>query len=114
VISRFLLSVANDLRLKTNKVRHPVHLVALAVRLGPGLANLVEEIHALEPFFRCEVNFSCEVMQVANGRGINLHKAWAGLWAACVDDVLCEVLVVLVGGRRGAGVSLGRHSDLYC
>lgn len=48
-------------------------------------------------------------MKVANGGGENLLEARAGVGAACVDDVLCEVLVVLVGGRRGAGLLLGGH-----
>ena len=86
-----------------------MHLIALAIRLGPDLADLVEEVHALEPFFGCEVNLSCEVVQVANCRGVDFLEAWAGVWAACVDNVLCEVLVVLVGGRGSTGLRLGRH-----
>jgi len=108
-LRRLLLSMASDLRFKTNKIRHSVHLIALAIRLGPDLADLVEEVHALEPFFGCEVNLSCEVVQVANCRGVDFLEAWAGVWAACVDNVLCEVLVVLVGGRGSTGLRLGRH-----
>lgn len=48
-------------------------------------------------------------MQVANGRGEDLLEARAGVGTAGVDDVLGEVLVVLVGGRRGGGVCLGGH-----
>jgi len=90
-----------------------VHLVALAVRVGPHLADLVEERHTVRPFFWGEVDLSCEVVQVANGRGEDLLVACAGFGAACVDDILCEVLVVLVGWRRSAGVRLGRHCELY-
>lgn len=86
-----------------------MHFIALAVRLCPQLANLVEELHALEPFFGGEVDLSGEVVQVANGGREDLLEARAGVGTACVDDVLCEVLVVLVGGRRGAGVLLGGH-----
>jgi hypothetical protein len=106
-------------RFKTDEVGHSVHLVALAVGLGPHLANLVEELDALEPFFGSEVDLSCEVVQVANGRGEDLLETRAGVGAACVDDILCEVLVVLVSGRRGGAVCLGGHCGvvyvvLYC
>lgn len=101
------LSTANDLRFESNKVTHSVHLVALAVRLGPGLADLVEEGYTLEPFFRSEFNLACEVVKVSHGGGEDLLEAWAGVGAACVDDVLCEVLVVLVGGRGSTGLRLG-------
>jgi hypothetical protein len=91
-----------------------VHLVALAVGLGPHLADLVEELDALEPFFGSEVDFSGEVVQVANSRGEDLLEARAGVGAAGVDDVLGEVLVVLVGGRRGGAVCLGGHCGVVC
>jgi hypothetical protein len=106
--------MANNLRFKTNEVTHSVHLVALAVRVGPHLADLVEERHALGPFFRCEFNFSCEIVQVANSRSHDLLEAWAGFGAACVDDILCEILVILVGGHGSAGVRLRRHGGLRC
>lgn len=99
--------MANDLRFKTNEVTHSVHLVALPVRLGPGLADLVEERYTLEPFFRSEFDLACEVVQVFYGRSEYFLEAWAGIGAACVDDVLCEVLVVLVGGRGCTGLRLG-------
>ena len=102
----FRSSVADDLRFQTNKVTHSVHLVALSVRLGPDLADLVEECHTLEPFFRSELNLACEVVQVFYGRSEDLLEACAGVGAACVDDVLCEVLVVLVRGRGGTGLRL--------
>jgi hypothetical protein len=107
------LSMAGDLRFKTNKVTHPVHLVALAVRLGPGLADLIEESHTLQPFFGCEVNLACEVVQVSHGGSVDFQETWAGVGAACVDDVLCEVLVVLVGGRGCTGLRLRRHGGLW-
>ena len=91
-----------------------MHLVALAVGLGPHLADLVEELDALEPFFGSEVDLSGEVVEVANGRGEDLLEARAGVGAACVDNVLGEVLVVLVGGRRGRGVCLGGHCGVVC
>lgn len=90
-----------------------MHLVALAVRLGPDLADLVEERHTLEPFFGREFDLACEVVQVFHGRGKDLLEAWAGVGAACVDDILCEVLVVLVGRHGGPALRLGRHSSLY-
>jgi hypothetical protein len=106
-------------RFKTDEIGHPVHLVALAVGLGPHLADLVEELDALEPFFGSEVYLSGEIVQVANGRGEDLLETRAGVGAACVDNVLCEVLVVLVSGRRGGAVCLGGHCGavydvLYC
>jgi hypothetical protein len=96
-----------------------VHLVALAVGLGPHLADLVEEVHTLEPFFGGEVDLSSEIVQVANGRREDLLEARAGLGTAGVNDVLGEVLVVLVGGLRGGGVCLGGHCGavyvvVYC
>lgn len=84
-----------------------MHLVALAVRLGPDLADLIEECHTLQPFFGCEVNLACEVVKVSHSGREDFLEAWAGVWAACVDDVLCEVLVVLVGGRGSTGLRLG-------
>lgn len=99
--------MASDLRFKTNKVTHSVHLVALAVRFGPNLADLVEECHTLQPFFGCKVDLACEVVEVSHGGSEDLLEAWAGVGAACVDDVLCEVLVVLVGGRGSTGLRLG-------
>jgi hypothetical protein len=53
-------------------------------------------------------------VQVANSRSEDLLEAWAGFGAACVDDILCEVLVVLVGGRGGTGAGLGRHCGISC
>ena len=105
--------MATGLRFKTNKVTHSVHLIALAVRLGPDLADLVEERHTLEPFFGCKFNLACEVVQVSHGRSEDLLEAWAGAGAACVDDILCEVLVVLVGRHGGTGLLLSGHGDLY-
>ena len=105
--------MATGLRFKTNKVTHSVHLIALAVRLGPDLADLVEERHTLEPFFGCKFNLACEVVQVSHGRSEDLLEAWAGAGTACVDDILCEVLVVLVGRHGGPALRLGRHSSLY-
>lgn len=86
-----------------------MHLVALAIGLGPGLADLVEEVHTLEPLLRSEVDLPCEVVEVADGGGEDLLEARAGVGAAGVDDILGEVGVVLVGGRRGVGVLLGGH-----
>lgn len=86
-----------------------MHLVALAVRLCPQLANLVEELHTLEPFFGGKVDLPGEVVKVANGGGEDLLEARAGVGTACIDDVLGKVLVVLVGGRRGVGALLGGH-----
>ena len=102
--------VQDNSRFETDKVGHSVHLIALAVGLGPQLADLVEELDTLEPFFGSEVDLSGEVVQVANGRGEDLLEARAGVGTASVDDVLCEVWVVLVSGRRGGGrVCLGGH-----
>jgi hypothetical protein len=103
-----------DSRFKTDEIGHSVHLVALAVGLCPHLADLVEELDALEPFFGGEVDLSGEIVQVANGRGEDLLETRAGVGAACVDDVLCEVLVVLVSSRRGGAVCLGGHCDVVC
>jgi len=107
--------MASDSRFKPNEITHSVHLVALAVRFGPNLADLVEERYALQPFFGCEVNLACEVVKVSHGGSKDLLEAWAGVGAACVDDVLCEVLVVLVAGRGSTGLRLRRHGGLnYC
>jgi hypothetical protein len=105
--------MASGLRFETNKITHSVHLIALAVRLGPDLADLVEERHTLEPFFGCKLDLACEVVQVSHGRSENLLEAWAGAGAACVNDILCEVLVVLVGRHGGTSLRLGRHDVLY-
>lgn len=87
-----------------------MHLVALAIGLGPGLADLVEELDTLEPFLGSQVDLSCEVVQMADGGGENLLEARAGVGATCVDDILGEVGIVLVlGGRDAVGLCLGGH-----
>lgn len=107
--------IQENSRFKPDKVRHSVHLIALAVGLCPQLADLVEELHTLEPFFGGEVDLPGEVVQVANGGREDLLEARAGVGTAGVDDVLGEVWVVLVRGSRGGGVvCLGRHGVCVC
>jgi hypothetical protein len=87
-----------------------VHLIPLALALGPNLAGLVEEADASQPFFRGEVDFTGEIVDVSHQTREDLSHAGAGVGAARVDDVLGEVGVILAArhGEAGGVFEVGR------
>lgn len=85
-----------------------MHFVPLAVRLGPYFTRLVEELHARQPLFRRELNFSRKIMQMPHGGGEDLFHSRACLRPASVDDMLREVGVVFLLGGHLVGANQKR------